>query len=55
MGVHWKISMLEVGGFHEKQYIAGIALKKGVWTVCTFKKGLSKKERGGVFEGGLIP
>ena len=24
----------------------------GAWTVCRFKKGLGKKEGGGVFEGG---
>ena len=37
-------------------YRGGDCLKRGrAWTVYRFKKGLGKKEEGGVFEGGLIP
>ena len=30
----------------------GNCLKRGVYTVCSFKRGLDKKEDGGVFEEG---
>ena len=35
--------------------ISGELPKKGGFTVCTFKRGLSKKDGGGVLEGGWYP
>ena len=55
-GVHWKIRFLE--GFHEKPIYRGELPQKGgrgAWTVCRFKRGLDKKEGGGVFEGDDTP
>ena len=55
MGVHGKIRVQGGGGaFTKNQNIGRIALKEGAWTVCRFKgrRGLGKKEGGGVFEGG---
>ena len=45
MRVYWKIQFL--GGAHEKP-IGENYPKKGVWTVCRFKRGLGEKE-GAVF------
>ena len=43
----------EKGGGSRKTNIEGkIPKKGGAWTVCKFKGGLGKKERGGVFEEG---
>ena len=42
-------------GFTKNQYIRGICLKSGPWTVFRFKRGLAKKRGGGALEGGLIP
>ena len=41
----------------KNQYIGGDCLKRGAWTVCRFKRGLARKQkgRGGIFEGELIP
>ena len=52
-GVHRKNRILR--GVHEKPMYRGIAWKGGTWTVSRFKEGLSKKEGGGVFEGGSLP
>ena len=45
------------GEVTKKQYIGGNCIKKGggAWIVCRFKRGLGKKDGGGVFEGGLTP
>ena len=50
-GFHGKIGFLKTKGDCLKRRGAG------AWVVCRFKGGgvLGKKERGGVFEGGLIP
>ena len=45
MKVHWKIRFLG-GGFTKNQYIAGIAWKRGAWTVCKVKEGGLAKKRG---------
>ena len=49
--VHWKILFL--GGVHKKPVYRGDCLKREAWTVCRFKGGLGKKERGSVFEEGI--
>ena len=41
MGVHWNIQFLQ--GFMKKTMYGGNWIKKGVWIVCRFKKGLGKK------------
>ena len=38
------------GGGGIYQYIGGNCLKRVALTVCRFKRGLSEKERGGIFE-----
>ena len=55
MRVQRKIRFL--GRFTKNQYIGGGGggggfKKKGAWTTWKFKRGLGKKERGGVFEQG---
>ena len=53
MRVQRKIRFL--GRFTKNQYIGGGGggfSKKGAWTTWKFKRGLGKKERGGVFEQG---
>ena len=41
-------------GVYEKPIYRGDCLKRGVWTVCRFKRrGLGKKKRGGIFEEGV--
>ena len=52
MGVHWKI---QFGGSQKNQYIEGISLKRGAWTVFRFKKGAWQKRGSCVFEGGWYP
>ena len=54
MGVQWKTWFLG-GTVHKKPIYRGNCLKRGAWTVCKFKGGLDKKERGGVFKGGWYP
>ena len=56
-GVHWKIRFLEGGvGVHEKPIYRGRLPKKGgLGQFSDLRGGLDKKERGGVFDGGLIP
>ena len=52
MRVQRKIRFL--GRFTKNQYIGGgggLSIK-GAWTTWKFKRGLGKKERGGVFEQG---
>ena len=40
---HWKIQYLGSEGSRKNKYIVGIAEKGGAWTVCRFKRVLSKK------------
>ena len=57
LGVHWKILFLGRGwGGHKKPISRRNCLNtEGTWTVCKFKRGLGKKEGGGVFERGWYP
>ena len=52
LGVHWKVWLL---GGSQKTNIEGRLPKKGGLDSLLIQGGLGKKERGGVFEGGLIP
>ena len=49
-GIHRKIQFY-LGRFMKNQYIRRNYVKRGAWTVCKFKEGLTKRG-GGVFEGG---
>ena len=42
MGIHWKIWLSE-GRFHKKPIKRRDCVKRGAWTVCRFKGGLSRK------------
>ena len=54
LGVHWKVQLL--GGFMKNQYRGWDCLKRwGLDSLSIYKGGLSKKEGGGVFEGGWYP
>ena len=39
-------------GGSRRANIEGGLPEKGAWTVCRFKRGLGKKDGGGVFHGG---
>ena len=39
-GVHWKTWFLGRGGSRKNQYLGGDCLKKGIWTICRFKREL---------------
>ena len=54
MEVHWKIRLLRGGG-SRKTNIEGGFLKKGGLDSLPNEGGLGKKEKGGVFEGCLLP
>ena len=49
--VHWKIQLLG-RGFTKNQYRGGNCLKRGAWTVSSFKGGFARK-RGMVFLRGV--
>ena len=53
LGIHWKIRLL--GGGLTKPIENCLKEGGGAWTVYRFKRGLGKKEGGGVFEGGDTP
>ena len=44
-----KNPILMGGGFTKNQYIGGDCLKREAWTICRFKRRLSKKEGNGGF------